>query len=174
MFNTDESIEEFARTCFLYALNVNFPLYLSTKNTILKKYDGRFIDIFDRIYKEDFVERFEAANLWYEHRLIDDMVAQVVKGQGGLVWALKNYDGDVQSDFVAQGFGSLSLMTSILMSPTGVIEAEASHGTVTRHYREWQKGNEISTNPIASIYAWTKGLHYRAKFDENPVLGEFS
>jgi len=135
MFNTDQSIEEFAKTCFIYALDQNLPLYLSTKNTILKKYDGRFIDIFEKIYQEEFVEKYNDAGLYYEHRLIDDMVAQVVKGEGGIVWALKNYDGDVQSDFIAQGFGSLSLMTSVLMSPNGVMESEASHGTVTRHYR---------------------------------------
>ncbi len=170
MYNVDESIEGFARACFNYALARNCPLYLSTKNTILKSYDGKFMDIFSRVY-EEFRPQFEKQKLWYEHRLIDDMVAFAVKSNGGMVWACKNYDGDVQSDIVAQGFGSLGLMTSVLLTPDGgIVEAEAAHGTVTRHYRQWQKGEETSTNPIASIFAWTQGLKYRGKFDGNETL----
>ena len=170
MYNVDESIEGFARSCFNYALARNCPLYLSTKNTILKAYDGKFMDIFARVY-EEFKPAFEKQKLWYEHRLIDDMVAFAIKSNGGMVWACKNYDGDVQSDIVAQGFGSLGLMTSVLLTPDGgIVEAEAAHGTVTRHYRAWQKGEETSTNPIASIYAWTQGLKYRGKFDGNEKL----
>lgn len=168
MYNVDESIEGFARSCFNYALARKCPLYMSTKNTILKAYDGKFIEIFARVY-EDFKTEFEQNKLWYEHRLIDDMVAFAVKSNGGMVWACKNYDGDVQSDIVAQGFGSLGLMTSVLLTPDGqIVEAEAAHGTVTRHYREYQKGKETSTNPIASIFAWTQGLKYRGQFDETP------
>ncbi len=175
MYNLDDSIEGFARACFNYALNLNFPLYMSTKNTILKAYDGRFIDIFQRVYADEFKSAFEAKSLWYEHRLIDDMVAQAIKSSGGFVWACKNYDGDVQSDIVAQGFGSLGLMTSVLLTPDGqCVEAEAAHGTVTRHYREHQKGKPTSTNPIASIFAWTQGLTYRGKFDNNPALIKFA
>lgn len=174
MYNTDDSIEAFAHACFKYALDRNYPLYLSTKNTILKKYDGRFKDIFQRIYDTDYKPQFEANKLWYEHRLIDDMVAYCIKSNGGYVWACKNYDGDVQSDIVAQGFGSLGLMTSVLVAPDGSIEAEAAHGTVTRHYRLHQQGKETSTNPIASIYAWTRGLAYRAKLDSNDKLAKFS
>ena len=151
------------------------PVYMSTKNTILKQYDGRFLEIFQRIYEKEFKAAFETAGLWYEHRLIDDMVAQAVKSEGGFVWACKNYDGDVQSDIVAQGFGSLGLMTSVLLTPDGkCVEAEAAHGTVTRHYRQWQKGEQTSTNPIASIFAWTQGLHYRGKFDGNKELMHFA
>src|SRR5690606_30084434 len=168
MYNTDESIRGFARACMNYALNRQYPLWLSTKNTILKAYDGRFKDLFQEVYENEFREQFEAAGLWYEHRLIDDIVAQVLKGSGGIVWAAKNYDGDVQSDTVAQGFGSLGLMTSVLMTPDGgIVEAEAAHGTVTRHYRQHQAGQETSTNPIASIFAWTRGLLHRAKLDDN-------
>ncbi|CAH8454607.1 unnamed protein product [Heterobilharzia americana] len=175
MYNTDESIHRFAHSCFKYALNKNWPLYLSTKNTILKQYDGRFKDIFQEIYEKDYQDEFEATNIWYEHRLIDDMVAQAIKSDGGFVWACKNYDGDVQSDIIAQGYGSLGLMTSVLMCPDGKsIEAEAAHGTVTRHYREHQKGNPTSTNPIASIFAWTRGLEHRGKLDRNPQLIRFS
>lgn len=173
MYNTDESITEFAHSSFQYALERNYPLYLSTKNTILKKYDGRFKDIFQRIYESDYEAQFKAKGLWYEHRLIDDMVAQGLKSNGGFVWACKNYDGDVQSDIVAQGYGSLGLMTSVLVSPSGAIEAEAAHGTVTRHYRQHQKGEETSTNSVASIFAWTKGLLYRAKLDSNEELKRF-
>ncbi len=174
MYNVDESIEGFARSCFNYALARNCPLYLSTKNTILKAYDGKFMDIFARVY-EEFKPRFETAKLWYEHRLIDDMVAFAIKSNGGMIWACKNYDGDVQSDVVAQGFGSLGLMTSVLLTPDGgIVEAEAAHGTVTRHYRQWQKGEETSTNPIASIYAWTQGLKYRGKFDGNEKLIQYA
>ncbi|OMJ89959.1 hypothetical protein SteCoe_7744 [Stentor coeruleus] len=173
MYNTDESITEFAHSSFQYALERNYPLYLSTKNTILKKYDGRFKDIFQRIYESDYEAQFKAKGLWYEHRLIDDMVAQGLKSNGGFVWACKNYDGDVQSDIVAQGYGSLGLMTSVLVSPSGAIEAEAAHGTVTRHYRQHQKGEETSTNSVASIFAWTKGLLYRAKLDNNEELKRF-
>ena len=174
MYNLDSSIEGFARSCFNYGLSVHYPVYLSTKNTILKKYDGRFKDIFQRIYDTEFKAKFEAAKLWYEHRLIDDLVAYAIKSDGGFVWACKNYDGDVQSDVVAQGFGSLGLMTSILLTPDGkTVETEAAHGTVTRHYREHQKGKETSTNPIASIFAWTAGLKYRAQFDGTPELAAF-
>jgi isocitrate dehydrogenase len=166
MYNLDESIKGFARACFNYGLQRQYPVYLSTKNTILKAYDGRFKDIFQQIFDSEFKAAFEKHKLTYEHRLIDDMVAMALKWPGGFVWACKNYDGDVQSDTVAQGFGSLGLMTSVLMTPDGkIIEAEAAHGTVTRHYREHQKGKETSTNPIASIFAWTRGLAYRAKFE---------
>ncbi|MBP9868902.1 MAG: NADP-dependent isocitrate dehydrogenase [Alphaproteobacteria bacterium] len=175
MYNVDESIEGFARACFNYALDRNYPLYLSTKNTILKAYDGRFIEIFASVYEKDFKAKFEAQKLWYEHRLIDDMVAFAIKSNGGMLWACKNYDGDVQSDVVAQGFGSLGLMTSVLLTPDGkIVEAEAAHGTVTRHYRLWQKGEPTSTNPIASIFAWTQGLKYRGKFDGNSELVAFA
>ncbi len=175
MFNTDESIHGFAQSCFNYALMRNYPLYLSTKNTILKTYDGKFKDIFAKVYEEEFKGKFKEKNLTYEHRLIDDMVASVLKWDGGIVWACKNYDGDVQSDTVAQGFGSLGLMTSVLMCPNGkTIETEAAHGTVTRHYREHQKGNKTSTNPLASIFAWTRGLHHRGKLDGNKDLMKFS
>ncbi|MCB0319714.1 MAG: NADP-dependent isocitrate dehydrogenase [Bdellovibrionales bacterium] len=175
MYNVDESIASFAKSCFQYALNRNVPMYLSTKNTILKAYDGRFKDIFAEIYKSEFHEQFQKANLSYEHRLIDDMVAFSIKGSGGYLWACKNYDGDVQSDTVAQGFGSLGLMTSVLMTEDGrTVEAEAAHGTVTRHYRKYQQGEETSTNSIASIYAWTQGLRYRGKFDKNEELVKFS
>ncbi|TGZ75316.1 hypothetical protein CRM22_000427 [Opisthorchis felineus] len=174
MYNTDESIRGFAYSCFEYALSKKWPLYMSTKNTILKRYDGRFKDIFEEIYEKDYKAAFEAANIWYEHRLIDDMVAQALKSSGGFVWACKNYDGDVQSDIVAQGYGSLGLMTSVLMCPDGkTIEAEAAHGTVTRHYREHQKGKPTSTNPIASIFAWTRGLAHRGKLDNNQELIKF-
>ncbi len=174
MYNVDESIEGFARSCFNYALARKCPLYMSTKNTILKAYDGKFIEIFAKVY-EDFKAEFEKNKLWYEHRLIDDMVAFAVKSNGGMVWACKNYDGDVQSDIVAQGFGSLGLMTSVLLTPDGkIVEAEAAHGTVTRHYREYQKGNETSTNPIASIFAWTQGLKYRGQFDGTAEVVEFA
>jgi len=171
MYNTDESIEGFAHSCFQYALNKKWPLYLSTKNTILKRYDGRFKDIFQAIYDSQYRTQFDQAKIWYEHRLIDDMVAQALKSSGGFVWGCKNYDGDVQSDIVAQGYGSLGLMTSVLMCPDGkTIEAEAAHGTVTRHYREHQKGKPTSTNPIASIFAWTRGLEHRGKLDGNKDL----
>jgi len=174
MFNTDESITGFAHSCFQYALTRNYPLYLSTKNTILKKYDGRFKDIFESIYQKDYKAQFESKKIWYEHRLIDDMVAYALKSNGGFVWACKNYDGDVQSDIVAQGYGSLGLMTSVLVTPDGkTVESEAAHGTVTRHYRDHQKGKETSTNPIASIFAWTRGLEHRAKLDNNPELKGF-
>lgn len=174
MYNLDESIEGFARSSFNYALLRNEPLYMSTKNTILKQYDGRFIEIFQSIYDAEFKAEFEKRKLFYEHRLIDDMVAQAIKSNGGFVWACKNYDGDVQSDIVAQGFGSLGLMTSVLLTPDGkTVEAEAAHGTVTRHYREHQKGKPTSTNPIASIFAWTSGLKYRGQFDGNDALVEF-
>ena len=173
MYNTDESIIAFAHACFQYALDRNYPLYLSTKNTILKKYDGRFKDIFEEIYQSTYKQQYESKKLWYEHRLIDDMVAYAIKSNGGFVWACKNYDGDVQSDIVAQGYGSLGLMTSVLISPDGCVEAEAAHGTVTRHYRQYQKGQETSTNPIASIFAWTRGLLYRAKLDNNGPLKHF-
>ncbi len=174
MYNLDESIEGFARSSFNYGLLQNYPVYMSTKNTILKQYDGRFIEIFQRIYDEEFKSEFENRELWYEHRLIDDMVAQAIKSKGGFVWACKNYDGDVQSDIVAQGFGSLGLMTSVLLTPDGkTVEAEAAHGTVTRHYRQHQQGKPTSTNPIASIFAWTSGLKYRGKFDENQALVDF-
>lgn len=174
MYNTDDSIQGFAHSCFKYALNRVYPLYLSTKNTILKKYDGRFKDIFQEIYDNEYKDQFEKAGIWYEHRLIDDMVAYALKAEGGFVWACKNYDGDVQSDTVAQGYGSLGLMTSVLISPDGCIEAEAAHGTVTRHYRQHQKGEETSTNPVASIYAWTRGLAHRAKVDGNNALAKWS
>ncbi|KAJ3397216.1 NAD-dependent isocitrate dehydrogenase [Lobulomyces angularis] len=171
MYNTDESIYGFAHSCFQMALTKKQPLYLSTKNTILKKYDGRFKDIFEEVFEEHYEAEFKTFNIWYEHRLIDDMVAQCLKSNGGYVWACKNYDGDVQSDILAQGFGSLGLMTSVLMTPDGkTMEAEAAHGTVTRHYREHQKGNETSTNSIASIFAWSRGLSHRARLDENDAL----
>ena len=174
MYNTDESIFGFARSCFNQALTKKWPLYLSTKNTILKKYDGRFKDIFEEVYQNEFKAKYEAAGITYEHRLIDDMVASALKWNGNFVWACKNYDGDVQSDTVAQGFGSLGLMTSVLVTPDGtVIEAEAAHGTVTRHYREHQKGKPTSTNPIASIFAWTRGLEFRGKLDGNQELINF-
>ena len=174
MYNTDESIAGFARSCFNLALTKKWPLYMSTKNTILKKYDGRFKDIFQEIFEAEFKEAYSAAGIWYEHRLIDDMVAYCLKSNGGFVWACKNYDGDVQSDIVAQGFGSLGLMTSVLITPDGkTIEAEAAHGTVTRHYRQWQKGQKTSTNPIASIFAWTRGLAFRGKIDNNQALIDF-
>jgi isocitrate dehydrogenase len=174
MFNTDESITGFARSCFNMALDKKWPLYLSTKNTILKKYDGRFKDIFQEIYLTEFKDRYEAAGITYEHRLIDDMVASALKWEGSFVWACKNYDGDVQSDTVAQGFGSLGLMTSVLITPDGkTMEAEAAHGTVTRHYRQHQQGKPTSTNPIASIFAWTRGLAHRGKLDGNTALIQF-
>lgn len=174
MYNTDESIAGFARSCFNVALAKGWPLYLSTKNTILKKYDGRFKDIFQEIYQAEFEGKFKEKKIWYEHRLIDDMVAYCLKSSGAFVWACKNYDGDVQSDTVAQGFGSLGLMTSTLLTPDGkTMEAEAAHGTVTRHYREHQKGKKTSTNPIASIFAWTQGLAWRAKLDGNAELKKF-
>lgn len=174
MFNTDESIRGFAYSCFNMALDKGWPLYLSTKNTILKQYDGRFKDIFQEVYDSDFADSFKAKGIVYEHRLIDDMVASALKWNGGFVWACKNYDGDVQSDTLAQGFGSLGLMTSVLVTPDGkTVEAEAAHGTVTRHYREHQKGNKTSTNPIASIFAWTRGLAHRAKLDNNLLLADF-
>ena len=174
MYNTDESIRGFAESCFNMALVKGWPLYLSTKNTILKKYDGRFKDIFNEIYEKDYKKKFEAKGIVYEHRLIDDMVAACMKWSGGFVWACKNYDGDVQSDTVAQGFGSLGLMTSVLMTPDGkTIEAEAAHGTVTRHYRLHQQGKPTSTNPMASIFAWTRGLHHRGKLDGNKELQNF-
>ncbi len=174
MYNTDESIRGFAHSCFNTALQKKWPLYLSTKNTILKKYDGRFKDIFEEIYQSDFKAKYEAAGITYEHRLIDDMVASALKWNGNFVWACKNYDGDVQSDTVAQGFGSLGLMTSVLVTPDGkTMEAEAAHGTVTRHYREHQAGKPTSTNPIASIFAWTRGLEFRGKLDGNQELINF-
>jgi len=175
MYNTDESIEGFARSCFNMALSKKWPLYLSTKNTILKKYDGRFKDIFETIYQNEFKAQFDQNNMVYEHRLIDDMVASALKWHGNFVWACKNYDGDVQSDTIAQGFGSLGLMTSVLITPDGkTLEAEAAHGTVTRHFREHQKGNPTSTNPIASIFAWTRGLAFRGKLDKNQPLIDFA
>ncbi|EMD36919.1 hypothetical protein CERSUDRAFT_65670 [Gelatoporia subvermispora B] len=174
MYNTDESITGFAHSSFKMALSKKLPLFLSTKNTILKKYDGRFKDIFQEIYDAEYKKAFEEAGIYYEHRLIDDMVAQVIKSSGGFVWACKNYDGDVQSDILAQGFGSLGMMTSELITPDGkTVESEAAHGTVTRHYREYQKGRETSTNPVASIFAWTRGLLHRAKLDENDALRAF-
>lgn len=174
MYNTDESIRGFAHACFNQALMKKWPLYLSTKNTILKKYDGRFKDIFEEIYQSDYKAQFEAAGIVYEHRLIDDMVASALKWNGNFVWACKNYDGDVQSDTVAQGFGSLGLMTSVLVTPDGkTMEAEAAHGTVTRHYRMHQQGKPTSTNPIASIFAWTRGLEFRGKLDNNQELIRF-
>lgn len=175
MYNTDESIMGFARSCFNMALQKGWPLYMSTKNTILKKYDGRFKDIFEEIYQNEFKSAYEAAGITYEHRLIDDMVASALKWNGKFVWACKNYDGDVQSDTVAQGFGSLGLMTSVLVTPDGkTMESEAAHGTVTRHYRDHQKGKPTSTNPIASIFAWTRGLAFRGKLDENQALIDFA
>jgi isocitrate dehydrogenase len=175
MYNLDDSIRGFARACFNYGLTLGWPVYLSTKNTILKTYDGRFKDIFQEVFDKEFATQFKAKNITYEHRLIDDMVAAALKWSGAFVWACKNYDGDVQSDTVAQGFGSLGLMTSVLLSPDGrTVEAEAAHGTVTRHYREHQKGKETSTNPIASIYAWTRGLWYRGKFDNTPAVQKFA
>ncbi|MFS8479394.1 MAG: NADP-dependent isocitrate dehydrogenase [Micromonosporaceae bacterium] len=175
MYNFDESIRDFARASFRYGLARNYPVYLSTKNTILKAYDGRFKDIFAEVFENEFKADFEKAGLTYEHRLIDDMVAQALKWDGGFVWACKNYDGDVQSDVVAQGFGSLGLMTSVLMTPDGkTVEAEAAHGTVTRHYRAWQRGEKTSTNPIASIFAWTRGLAHRGKLDGTPGVTSFA
>jgi isocitrate dehydrogenase len=174
MYNTDDSIQGFARSCFNMALSKKWPLYLSTKNTILKKYDGRFKDIFEEIFEKEFKSAFREAGITYEHRLIDDMVASALKWHGNFVWACKNYDGDVQSDTVAQGFGSLGLMTSVLVTPDGMIlEAEAAHGTVTRHFRDHQNGKPTSTNPIASIFAWTRGLAFRGKLDKNPELIRF-
>ena len=175
MYNLDESIRDFARASLNYGLARNYPVYLSTKNTILKAYDGRFKDLFQEIFENEFKDKFKTAGITYEHRLIDDMVASAMKWEGGYVWATKNYDGDVQSDTVAQGFGSLGLMTSVLTTPDGkIVEAEAAHGTVTRHYREHQKGNPTSTNPIASIYAWTRGLQHRGKLDGNQPLIDFA
>ena len=174
MYNLDQSIEDFARACMNYGLNRNWPVYLSTKNTILKKYDGRFKDLFQEVYEKEFKEKFNERGITYEHRLIDDMVACAMKWNGNYIWACKNYDGDVQSDTVAQGFGSLGLMSSVLMSPNGkTIEAEAAHGTVTRHYRLHQQGKETSTNPIASIFAWARGLYHRGKLDDNEDLKKF-
>lgn len=175
MYNLDDLITEFARASFNYGIQRKVPVYLSTKNTILKVYDGRFKDIFQKVFEEEFAEKFKELKIWYEHRLIDDMVASALKWSGGYVWACKNYDGDVQSDIVAQGFGSLGLMTSVLMTPDGkTVEAEAAHGTVTRHYRQHEKGEETSTNSIASIFAWTRGLAHRAKLDGNAELARFS
>ncbi len=175
MYNLDDSIRDFARACFNYGLQRKFPVYLSTKNTILKKYDGRFKDLFEEVFKKEFTPQFEELGLTYEHRLIDDMVASCMKWSGGYVWACKNYDGDVQSDTVAQGFGSLGLMTSVLMTPDGkTAESEAAHGTVTRHYRQHQKGQPTSTNSIASIFAWTRGLLHRAKLDDTPKVAKFA
>ena len=175
MYNLDESIRGFARACMNYALSLGWPLYMSTKNTILKAYDGRFRDLFQEVFDAEFADRFATAGLTYEHRLIDDMVAAALKWDGGFVWACKNYDGDVQSDTVAQGFGSLGLMTSVLLTPDGrVVEAEAAHGTVTRHYRRHRAGEETSTNPIASIFAWTRGLWHRGKFDGTPEVQRFA
>jgi isocitrate dehydrogenase len=175
MYNFDDSIRDFARATMRYALNRGYPLYLSTKNTILKAYDGRFKDIFQEVHEAEFKAEFEAAGISYEHRLIDDMVAQVIKGDGGIVWACKNYDGDVESDIVAQGFGSLGLMTSVLLTPDGkTMEAEAAHGTVTRHYRQHQQGKATSTNPIASIFAWTRGLAHRGQLDGTPEVTRFA
>ena len=175
MYNLDESIRGFARACMNYGLDLGWPVYLSTKNTIMKKYDGRFKDLFEEVFESEFKEKFAESGITYEHRLIDDMVACAMKWEGGFVWACKNYDGDVQSDTVAQGFGSLGLMTSVLMTPDGqTVEAEAAHGTVTRHYRQHQQGKETSTNPIASIFAWTRGLTYRARFDNTPDVEKFA
>jgi len=175
MYNFDDSIRDFARASFRYGLQRNYPVYLSTKNTILKAYDGQFKDLFQEVFDAEFADEFAAAGLTYEHRLIDDMVAAALKWDGGYVWACKNYDGDVQSDIVAQGFGSLGLMTSVLMTPDGrTVEAEAAHGTVTRHFREHQKGNPTSTNPIASIFAWTRGLAHRGKLDNTPEVTAFA
>ncbi|MBE1484970.1 NADP-dependent isocitrate dehydrogenase [Plantactinospora soyae] len=175
MYNYDDSIRDFARASLRYGLDRGYPVYLSTKNTILKAYDGRFKDIFAEVFEAEFKAEFDAAGITYEHRLIDDMVAAALKWEGGFVWACKNYDGDVQSDTVAQGFGSLGLMTSVLMTPDGrTVEAEAAHGTVTRHYRQWQKGEKTSTNPIASIFAWTRGLAHRGKLDGTPEVTRFA
>lgn len=175
MYNLDQSIRDFARASFNYGLDLGWPVYLSTKNTILKAYDGRFKDLFQEVFDAEFADKFKKAGIEYQHRLIDDMVASALKWNGGFVWACKNYDGDVQSDTVAQGFGSLGLMTSVLMTPDGkTVEAEAAHGTVTRHYRQHQKGEETSTNSIASIFAWTGGLKHRAKLDDNAPLGNFA
>ncbi len=175
MYNFDDSIRDFARATMRYALGRGYPLYLSTKNTILKAYDGRFKDIFAEIFESEFKSEFEVAGISYDHRLIDDMVAQVIKGDGGIVWACKNYDGDVESDIVAQGFGSLGLMSSVLMTPDGrTVEAEAAHGTVTRHYRQHQQGKPTSTNPIASIFAWTRGLAHRGELDGTPEVTAFA
>ena len=175
MYNLDESIKDFARACFNYGLNTKLPVYVSTKNTILKKYDGRFKIIFEEIFEKEYKKEFDKHGLIFEHRLIDDMVAYVLKTEGGFVWACKNYDGDVQSDTVAQGYGSLGLMSSVLMTSDGkTVESEAAHGTVTRHFRQYQEGKDTSTNPIASIFAWTKGLYYRGKFDDNGELQKFS
>jgi len=175
MYNTDESIRDFAHSSFQVAIGKGWPLYMSTKNTILKRYDGRFKDIFEEVFQANYKAKFDELGIWYEHRLIDDMVAQALKSSGEFVWACKNYDGDVQSDIVAQGYGSLGLMTSVLMCPDGnTIESEAAHGTVTRHYREHQKGNATSTNPVASIFAWTRGLEHRAKLDGTPELARFA
>ena len=175
MFNLDDSISDFARTCLNYGLQRRWPVYLSTKNTILKVYDGRFLQIFQRVFDEEFAQRFAEAGITYEHRLIDDLVAQAMKWSGGFIWAAKNYDGDVQSDAVAQGFGSLGLMTSVLITPDGdTVEAEAAHGTVTRHFRAYQRGEKTSTNPIASIFAWTRGLAHRARLDETPTVASFA
>jgi isocitrate dehydrogenase len=175
MYNLDDSIRDFARASLNYGLSRKFPVYLSTKNTILKAYDGRFKDIFQEIYEAEFKAKFDAAGIWYEHRLIDDMVAMSLRMEGGYVWACKNYDGDVQSDTVAQGYGSLGLMTSVLTTPDGkIVESEAAHGTVTRHYRDHQAGKQTSTNPIASIFAWTQGLAHRAKLDNNAELAQFA
>ena len=175
MYNLDESIRGFARACMNYGLDLGWPVYLSTKNTIMKAYDGRFKDLFEEVFEAEFADKFRAAGITYEHRLIDDMVACALKWDGGFVWACKNYDGDVQSDTVAQGFGSLGLMTSVLMTPDGkTVEAEAAHGTVTRHYRQHQQGKPTSTNPIASIFAWTRGLSYRARFDDTPDVAAFA
>jgi isocitrate dehydrogenase len=175
MYNLDESIRGFARACMNYGLDLGWPVYLSTKNTIMKVYDGRFKDLFEEVFETEYKEKFEAAGIIYEHRLIDDMVACAMKWEGGFVWACKNYDGDVQSDTMAQGYGSLGLMTSVLLTPDGkTMEAEAAHGTVTRHYRMHQEGKETSTNPIASIFAWTRGLAHRGKLDSNNELIKFS
>jgi isocitrate dehydrogenase len=175
MYNFDDSIRDFARASFRYGLDRHYPVYLSTKNTILKAYDGRFKDLFAEVFEAEFKAEFDAAGLTYEHRLIDDMVAAALKWEGGFVWATKNYDGDVQSDTVAQGYGSLGLMTSVLMAPDGkTVEAEAAHGTVTRHYRQWQRGEKTSTNPIASIFAWTRGLAHRGKLDNTPDVVRFA
>ncbi|MBN66142.1 MAG: isocitrate dehydrogenase (NADP(+)) [Rickettsiales bacterium] len=175
MYNLDESIIGFARACMNYGLLQGYPVLHSTKNTILKKYDGRFKDLFQKVFEEEFEDKFKDAGIWYEHRLIDDLVAYAIKSKGGFVWACKNYDGDVQSDVVAQGFGSLGLMTSVLITPDGkTVETEAAHGTVTRHFRLHQQGEQTSTNPIASIFAWTNALRYRGKFDENTALQEFA
>ena len=175
IYNTDSSIAAFATACFNYGLQKNYPVYLSTKDTILKTYDGRFRTIFQEVFARDFKEKYQQRGLTYEHRLIDDMVAQVLKLDGGIIWALKNYDGDVQSDAVAQGFGSLGMMISVLLCPDGkTVETEAAHGTVTRHFRQHQQGKPTSTNPVASIFAWTQGLHYRGQFDNNTALCDFA